>query len=171
MSLVQQAQAELAQKGSRRATASDPLSDALRARVLELMEVAPALTYASIATTCNNDPSAFRKWVIGSRPRIRTNGQRVQSLSVGKALRLAHWLEAQSTEEPAPPAAQTSSSSDAVRLRAKLLGFDAQALAASAGVTVNDAQAALAGTSSAPLFDAWLDRDLLPDGQGGYVVL
>ena len=76
----------------------------------------------------------------------------------------------------ADEAAQVTSPSaiDQVRQRGALLGFDAGDLARSAGVDLDTARAALAGEidpSACEQLLKWVDRDLVPDGHGGFALL
>ena len=80
--------------------------------------------------------------------------------------RIAHAAEAAQVTPP--------SATDQVRQRAALLGFDAGELARSAGVDLDTARAALAGEINPSGCDQlleWVDRDLIPDGHGGFALL
>ena len=56
-----------------------------------------------------------------------------------------------------------------VAQKARLLGLDAQGLADAAQVPLAEAIAALEGAPATGALLDWLDRDLLPDGRGGFV--
>ncbi len=98
MSLVQQAQQELATRGSRSACASEALADGLKAAVLSAMAADSTLTFASVAASTGTDSSALRKWLVGARMKVRSGGTKAAGLSLGKAVLVAQWLSAEAPE-------------------------------------------------------------------------
>jgi hypothetical protein len=119
MALFEQVQQELARKRSNRAYLSAGLNQILVAGVLREMG-RQALDFSTCARLIGIDPSSHRKWLLGLRPRIRSEPGELQTVSLRKGLVIAKWLDNQQ-RDPQPNPQSHDPQDLIVLIRAKAL--------------------------------------------------
>lgn len=86
------------------------------------------------------------------------------AVSANSRARIQQWL----ARQPAEAVSIASQTRD----RVALLKFGASELAESAGISLPDARRVIDGhETESPQLAQWVDRDLMPDGHGGFVLL